>query len=150
MNCLFYLKFWKCLILEHRMKYGHKLWFANISVPHGKSGLSAVKWFMSFLTSDTYFQSFVRVNLPVTWMLFLSSCWQASMNSGAMVQPTFWKIDSTFTFRCSSSTWQGIPSTSTYSFLKCWTFAHHWGSNVTICFVSSVLTCLAIASSDSD
>ena len=73
---------------------------------------------------------------------------RSSMNSGAMVQPTFWKIDITFASRCLPSTWRGIPTTCTHSFLEYWAFAQHWRSNVTIRLVSSVLTRLAIESSD--
>ena len=65
-----------------------------------------------------------------------------------MVLSTFCKIDSTFASRCLSSTWWGIPTTSTHSFLEYYVFAQHWHSNVTILLVNAVLTCLAIESSD--
>ena len=57
---------------------------------------------------------------------------RSSMNSGAMVQPTFWKIDIPFASRCLPSTWRRIPTTCTHSFLEYWAFAQHWRSNVTI------------------
>ena len=115
--------FCKCLVFDHKMRqYGHKLWFTIIFVPRGKLRSSAVKSFKSFLTWSTCLQSFLRVNLTMTRSLFLPSRWQSSMNSGAMVQPTFWKTYSTFVSRCSSSTWQGIPTTSIHSFLTYWAF----------------------------
>ena len=97
---------------------------------------------------NTCFQSFLRVNLTITRSLFLPSRWQLSMNSAAMEQPTFWKTDRTFTSRCLSSTWPGIQTTSTHWFLEYCAFAEHWRSNTTIRLVNSVLTRLAIESSD--
>ena len=112
----------------------------HIFLCRGKSRWSAVKSYKSFLTWSTCLQSFLRSNLTIALSLFLPSQWESSMNSGAMVQPTFWKSDRTFASRSLSSTWRGVPTTSTHSFLEYWVFVQHWHSNVTIRLVSTILT----------
>ena len=64
-----------------------------------------------------------------------------------MVQPIFWKIDSTFVSKFLSSTYRGISATSKRSLLEYWAFAQHWRSTVTILLQSSLFTRLVTTSS---
>ena len=68
----------------------------------------------------------------MTVSLFLPSRWQSSIKVGSMVQPIFWKIDSTFVSKFLSSTCWGIPAPSKHSLLEYWAFAQHWRATVTI------------------
>ena len=63
-----------------------------------------------------------------------------------MVQPIFWKTDSTFVSEFLSSTCRGIPATSKHSLLDYWAFAQHWHSTVTILLQSSLFTRLVTSS----
>ena len=64
-----------------------------------------------------------------------------------MVQPIFWKIDSSFVSKFLSSTCRGIPATSKHSLLEYWAFAQHWRSIVTTLLQSSLVTRLVTTSS---
>ena len=82
----------------------------------GRSRPSMSMFLKSFLTLRICFQSFG----------------QSSIKVGSMVQPIFWKIDSTFVSKFLSSTCRGIPAPSKHSLLEYWAFAQHWRSTVTI------------------
>ena len=97
----------------------------------GRSRPSMSMFLKSFLTLRICFQSFG----------------QSSIKVGSMVQPIFWKIDSTFVSKFLSSTCRGIPATSKHSLLEYGAFAQRWHSTVTILLQSSLLTRLVTTSS---
>ena len=116
-------------------------------LPLGISRSSIFKFLKSFLTLKIYLQSFRQVNFTMTLSLFFPSQWQLSIKLGSMMQPIFWKIDSTFVSKFLSSTCRGIPTTSKHSLLEYWAFAQHWRSIVTTLLQSSLVTRLVTTSS---
>ena len=101
----------------------------------GNSRSSIVKFFRSFLTLQTYWQSFRLENVTITVSVLLPTRWHASVRLGEMLQPSFPKsfpsFFKTFFSKISPETSRGIPTISRHSRLEYWAFTPH-------CFTKAV------------